>query len=92
MLALYTFVFFPCGDTAADVPFGLVYLKDLLYPQVKAAVYLFETLREIFMYGGLADSKMFGCCPDCGSVIYYVLSKFAGTPLNVGFQMHHSKT
>ena len=87
----FSFVFPSCGDAPANMPFRLVDLQNLLYLQVQRPVYGIQTFGEIFMYGGLADSKMPGGRPDGGFVFYYVFRKLHGAPFDVGFQMHHSK-
>lgn len=44
-------VFAPCGDAAADMPFRLVFVQDLLDLEVEGSVVEGQALLYILMYG-----------------------------------------
>ncbi len=72
------------------MPLRLILLQYILNLRIQRYIVSFKPFGKVFMYGGLANSKMFGCRPNGGFVLYYVLRQLHGAPFNIGFQMHHS--
>ena len=83
-------IFPSCGLAASDMPLRLILLQYILNLRIQRYIVSFKPFGKVFMYGGLAYSKMFGCRPNGGFVLYYVLRQFYCAPFNIGFQMHHS--
>lgn len=83
---LRSFVFPARGDAAPDVAFGLIFVQNLLDLEVEGAVKDGQTLPDVLVYGGFADTEFPGCTPDCCLILYDVQSQLAGSLLNISFQ------
>ena len=78
-------VFFPGGDPAADVAFGLVAVEDLLDLYIQRAVALRQPLRQVLVYGGFAQAEVLGGGADRRFVLYDVKSQVFGPVFQIVF-------
>lgn len=69
----------------------LVLLQNGFGLQIQRFVQPFQTLGQVLVYGGFADSKLLCSGSDSGFLFYNVLRYVRGTLLDVRFQKHHSK-
>lgn len=88
---LCALVFFPCGEAAAYVALGLVYIQEPARLSIQRRVDVRQTLGQILMYGGLTDSELLCGGADGGLVIYDVRGKVADSFLDICTHMHHSQ-
>ena len=74
------------GDSAANVPLRLVFLKDLLNLKIQRSVVKGQTLPDILMYRGFGHAELFCGLAHGGSVFYDIGRKLAGALLDITFQ------
>ena len=84
------FIFHLGGHAAADVPLGLVDIKQLTDLMIQCRADRFQPLGEILVYGAFGNVKLL-----CGGsyrclVFNDVFGKIAGALFNICIQMHHS--
>lgn len=61
-------VFSPGGESAADVPLGLVLIQQRPYAPVERRMDLRQALRQILVYGAFADAESGGGGADSAFV------------------------
>ena len=87
-IGLFYDVFLPCGLTAAQMSFHLVFFQNAFYLIVKLFVYFFQSVRYVFMYGTLTYSE-FLCNGAHGEIIFYKICPQYDTSFFGGRYVHH---
>jgi hypothetical protein len=75
-------VFFPGGQTTAEVSLLFVDIQYQPYLVVQLGVDLGQPLLQILMYGGFGQPKMLGCAADGAAGFDHVQGKVAGSLLD----------
>lgn len=79
-------VFFPCGKTSSDMPFGFVDIQHLSCTLCQSGVDLRKSFCYVFMYRTLADPKLLCRLPYCGVIVNNIFGYLHSSFLNITFQ------
>ena len=90
MQSFLTTILFAGGNTASDVPLGLIDFQNLMNLKIERTVELRKPLRNILVYGGFADPEFLRGRADRRLIFYDVLGQLFGPLLHVPLQMQHS--
>jgi len=72
----FLFVFSLGRQSAPDVPFLLVQVKNPADLHIQGIIVLLQPVGKILMYGGFGDTEVPGGCPDSGTGFNHVHSHF----------------
>ena len=90
LLPGYPFILVSGGNSTPNVTFCFVDLHDLLYLEVQCVITRAQPFRQILVYSGFADAKLFGCSADGCAVFDDVHGQIAGPFLHEVLQSQHS--
>ena len=88
---IYLKIFFPCRLTAAQMPFILVQLEDIVNALIQGRIDSSQLCGHVFMYRAFADTKMLGRFSHSRAVLHDIISKQL-TPLPsiaIIFEIYH---
>ena len=89
-LCTFALILSACGHAAADMPLGLVDIKQLTHLMIQCRADRFQPLGEILVYGAFGNVKLLCGGPYRCLVFNDVFGKIAGALFNICVQMHHS--
>ena len=89
-LRILALVFSACSHAAADMPLGLIDIKQLAHLMIQCRANRFQPLGEILVYGAFGNVKLLCGGPYRCLVFNDVFGKIAGALFNICVQMHHS--
>jgi hypothetical protein len=75
---LFTLIFFSGCHTTPDMALLLIHIQNLPHLLVQREIVLFQSVGQIFMYGGFGNTEMPGGGPDSGAGFNHVHSQLTG--------------
>ena len=87
---LFSLVFPSCGQTAANMPLGLVAVEKFPHLMIQRRVQPRQTLGQILVNRALAHTELSSGGADGGIVVKNVRGQITDPRFNIGMHSHHS--
>ena len=85
-------ILFSGSETAADMTFSFIVIKNFFYFRCKAGIYFLEPFGDIFMYCRFRNTEFSSCAPDGSTGFDDIMSKLKNSLFYIVFHfltVHH---